>query len=37
VIVGPKGVAAGKIEVKERRTGARREVPVDQVLAAVGA
>jgi prolyl-tRNA synthetase len=37
VIVGPKGVAAGKIEVKERRTGARREVPVDQVLAAVSA
>jgi prolyl-tRNA synthetase len=36
VIVGPKGVAAGKIEIKERKTGTRREVPIDQVLAAVG-
>jgi prolyl-tRNA synthetase len=32
VIVGPKGVAAGKAELKNRRTGAREEVPFDQVV-----
>ena len=31
VIVGPKGVSAGKAEVKNRKTGAREEVPFDQV------
>ena len=31
VIVGPKGVAAGKAELKNRKTGAREEVPFDQV------
>jgi prolyl-tRNA synthetase len=33
VIVGPKGVAAGKAELKNRRTRARDEVPFDQVAA----
>src|SRR3569833_2803903 len=36
VIVGPKGVTAGKAEVKNRKTGAREEVPFDQVAARFG-
>ncbi len=36
VIVGPKGLAAGKLEVKNRRTGAREELPADQVAARFG-
>jgi len=35
-IVGPKGVAAGKIEIKNRKTGAREEVPIEQALARFG-
>jgi prolyl-tRNA synthetase len=31
VIVGPKGVAAGKAELKNRKTGNREELPLDQV------
>jgi len=34
VIVG-KGLEAGTIEIKDRATGARREVPVDQIVDAV--
>jgi prolyl-tRNA synthetase len=33
VIVGPKGLSAGKLEVKNRKTGAREELPAEQVLA----
>src|SRR3954466_3525106 len=33
VIVGPKGVAAGKLEVKNRKTGAREELPAEEVVA----
>ncbi len=33
VIVGPKGLAAGKVELKNRKTGAREELPAEQVLA----
>jgi prolyl-tRNA synthetase len=33
VIVGPRGVAAGIVEVKDRRTGARDEMSVDSALA----
>ena len=33
VIVGPKGLAAGKLEVKNRKTGAREELAPEQVLA----
>jgi prolyl-tRNA synthetase len=33
VIVGPKGIAAGKVEVKNRKTGAREELPLDQIVA----
>jgi len=37
LIIGPKGLAAGKIEVKHRATGAREELVLDQALAKVGA
>src|SRR5262245_22621360 len=36
VIVGPKGVSAGKAEVKNRKTGNREEVPFDQVVQRFG-
>jgi prolyl-tRNA synthetase len=36
VIVGPKGVSAGKAEVKNRKTGHREEVPFDQVVQRFG-
>jgi len=36
VIIGPKGIAAGKVEVKNRKTGAREELPLDQVVARFG-
>jgi len=36
VIVGPKGVAAGKAELKNRKTGNREEVPFDQVVQRFG-
>jgi prolyl-tRNA synthetase len=35
LIVGPRGVAAGTVEVKERRGGARADLPVDAALARV--
>ena len=37
VIVGPKGVAAGKVEVKNRRTGQREEMAPEALLARFGA
>jgi prolyl-tRNA synthetase len=36
VIVGPKGVSAGKAELKNRKSGAREEVPFDQVASRFG-
>ncbi|MBH0237052.1 proline--tRNA ligase [Methylobrevis albus] len=33
VIVGPKGVADGTVELKRRATGERHSLPIDQVLA----
>ena len=36
VIVGPRGVAAGEIEIKNRRTGERETVAIDQVAAKLG-
>jgi prolyl-tRNA synthetase len=36
VIVGPKGLAAGTAEVKNRRTGNREDVPFDQVVQRLG-
>jgi len=35
IIVGPRGVKAGVVEVKERRTGDRQEVSIDTAIAAV--
>jgi prolyl-tRNA synthetase len=32
VIVGPRGLAAGTVEVKDRRSGQRRDEPVDAAL-----
>jgi len=32
VILGPKGVAAGQVEIKNRRTGDRQEVSLDSVV-----
>ena len=29
LVIGPRGIAAGTVEVKERRSGARREMPID--------
>ncbi|MGH7108950.1 MAG: His/Gly/Thr/Pro-type tRNA ligase C-terminal domain-containing protein, partial [Stellaceae bacterium] len=37
VILGPRGLAAGTVEVKERRSGARQEMPVEAVLARLSA
>ncbi|MBM3621303.1 MAG: proline--tRNA ligase [Alphaproteobacteria bacterium] len=37
VIIGPKGVAAGKVEVKNRRTGQREEMAPEALLARFGA
>ncbi|MEO7000145.1 MAG: His/Gly/Thr/Pro-type tRNA ligase C-terminal domain-containing protein, partial [Terracoccus sp.] len=34
VVVG-RGLAEGKVEIKDRRSSERREVPVDEVVAAV--
>ena len=36
VIVGPKGLAAGKLELKNRKTGAREELAPEQILARFG-
>ncbi|MEQ9178982.1 MAG: proline--tRNA ligase, partial [Nitratireductor sp.] len=36
VIVGPRGVAAGEVEVKNRKTGEREALPVADVLARFG-
>jgi len=33
VIVGPKGIAKGLVEIKDRRTGERQEVSLDEALA----
>jgi prolyl-tRNA synthetase len=36
VIVGPRGVAAGEVEVKNRKTGERQALPVADVPARFG-
>ena len=35
LIVGPKGVKAGEVEVKNRKTGARETLPIDAAVAKV--
>ncbi|MGH7055995.1 MAG: proline--tRNA ligase [Stellaceae bacterium] len=37
VILGPRGLAAGTVEVKERRSGARQELAVEAALARLSA
>jgi prolyl-tRNA synthetase len=37
LIIGPRGVAAGTIECKNRRTGARQDLPVDAAIAGLAA
>jgi prolyl-tRNA synthetase len=36
VIIGPRGLAAGKAEVKNRATGAREEIPLEDVIPRFG-
>ena len=36
IIVGPKGLAAGKVELKNRKTGVREELPIDQLAQRFG-
>ena len=37
LIVGPKGVAEGKVELKRRATGERQSLPMDEALKVLGA
>lgn len=37
IIVGPRGLAEGNIELKRRATGERQDIPVDQVVARLAA
>jgi prolyl-tRNA synthetase len=37
LIIGPKGLAEGKVELKNRRTGERQSLPLDEALKALGA
>jgi prolyl-tRNA synthetase len=32
LVIGPRGIAAGTVEVKHRRSGERQEVPVEAAL-----
>ena len=36
IIVGPRGAAAGKVELKRRATGERQELDIDAALARIG-
>ena len=33
LVIGPRGIAAGTVEIKDRRSGARQELSVDAALA----
>ena len=37
LIIGPRGLAEGKVEIKRRATGERQSLPLDQALKALGA
>jgi len=37
IVVGPRGAAAGKVELKRRATGERQELPAEDALALIGA
>ena len=36
LVVGPRGVASGTVELKERKSGAREELPAEAALARLG-
>jgi prolyl-tRNA synthetase len=36
IIIGPKGLAAGKVELKNRKTGVREELPIDELAQRFG-
>ena len=33
LVVGPRGIAAGTVELKDRRTGEKFEIPIDAAVA----
>ncbi|MEH6678814.1 His/Gly/Thr/Pro-type tRNA ligase C-terminal domain-containing protein, partial [Phenylobacterium sp.] len=35
LIIGPKGVAEGKVEIKRRATGERQSLPLEDALKAI--
>jgi prolyl-tRNA synthetase len=37
IIIGPRGLAAGTVELKDRRTGERRDLPVEAALTQISA
>jgi prolyl-tRNA synthetase len=37
MIIGPRGVAAGEIEIKNRRTGERETMPIEAAAKRFGA
>ncbi len=37
LIIGPKGLAAGEVEIKRRATGERRSLPLEEALKVLGA
>ena len=37
LIIGPKGLAEGKVELKNRRSGERQSLPLDEALKVLGA
>ncbi|MDB5460474.1 MAG: proS, partial [Caulobacteraceae bacterium] len=37
LVIGPKGVAEGSVELKRRATGERQSLPLDDALKALGA
>ncbi len=37
LIIGPRGLAEGNVEIKRRATGERQSMPMEQALKALGA
>ena len=37
LVIGPKGLASGEVELKRRATGERRSLPLEDALKALGA
>ena len=36
LVIGPKGIAEGVVEIKNRKTGAREELPIDELAQRFG-